>query len=331
MSGDRIQPDAFAVTRTATPAVPSWQESWATVQDDKAPEEGRTCGTREWRAIDRDRPQLQRQRGDDFETEGAIDVNPSPTLSEALFERWCHDHGIVCRRIREAYAQGHKRPDYAIKALEHWCIVEIKQLDQTRDDKALLQELSTGAPPARWVNPGARLRQSIKDASSQLRKYSRRRFPTVVCFFDATIGFYLERFQVEQTMFGQKTLRFAVSSDPNHEPRFLGERSGKKATLTPASNRSISAVAVLRQPTGSGLIIDLHHNPHARVSIPHELSTPYVRKQYADGIEDPDRAEPTILDLMESAEWQEWLDDPEGKCDREVEKCLQEIRAGKIQ
>jgi hypothetical protein len=74
-------------------------------------------------------------------------------------------------------------------------------------------------------------------------------------------------------------------------------------------------------------VIDLHHNPHARVPIPPTLSAPFVRKQYAKGLDDPDRREPSVLDLMQSAEWQEWLDDPEGKCDREVEKCLGEFRA----
>jgi hypothetical protein len=97
---------------------------------------------------------------------------------------------------------------------------------------------------------------------------------------------------------------------------------GKRATLTSRNNTSISAVAVLRQPSGSDLVIDLHHNPHARVPIPPTLSAPFVRKQYAKGLDDPDRREPSVLDLMQSAEWQEWLDDPEGKCDREVEKCL---------
>lgn len=217
------------------------------------------------------------------------DVHPPSTLSEALFERWCHDHDIVCRHIRKSHVQGHKRPDYAIRVSQRWCIVEVKQLDQTRNDKVLVQELLTGTPPVRWINPGARLRQSIKDAASQLRTFSQRGFPTVVCFFDSTIGFYLERIHIEQAVFGQKTLRFEVCSDLNHEPRFLGQHFGKKATLTPASNTSISAVAALRQPAGSSLVIDLYHNPHARVPIPHELSAPVVRKQYADGIEDPDK------------------------------------------
>jgi len=129
-------------------------------------------------------------------------------------------------------------------------------------------------------------------------------------------------------MFGHYTLKFEVSGNPEHEPRFLGSHFGKNATLTRTNNTSISAVAVLRQPSGSGLTIDLYHNPHARVTIPLRLSASLVRKQYAKGLDDPDRREPSVLDLMQSVEWQEWLDDPEGKCDREIEKCLREFRDG---
>jgi hypothetical protein len=253
----------------------------------------------------------------------------SPTLSETSFEQWCQDCEIEYRRIREARAQGHKRPDYAIRAQQHRCIVEIKQLDQTPDDKALLRDAMSGTSQLHWIDPGSRLRRPIKDAAAQLRKFSRRGFPTVVCFFDTTVGFYLERVHVEQALFGRKTLSFEVSADPEHEPRFLGSHFGKNATLTRANNTSISAVAVLRYPTESKLVIDLYHNPHARVPIPLHLSAPFVRKQYAEGIEDPDKSEPSVLDLMQSAEWQEWLDDPEGKRDREIEKCLREFREGR--
>jgi hypothetical protein len=81
-------------------------------------------------------------------------------------------------------------------------------------------------------------------------------FPTVVCVFDKTIGFHLERVHVLQAMVGRETLHFEVSNDPAHEPRLLGTRYGKKAALTRQDNTSISAVAVMRQPSGSALVID---------------------------------------------------------------------------
>jgi hypothetical protein len=168
------------------------------------------------------------------------------TTSELAFEHWCQLQGIEYRRVREAKAQGQRRPDYAIKAMAHWCFVEVKELAETPADVAMRQELQSGKPSLRWIDPGGRLRHSIKDSAAQLRKFSRRGFPTVVCLFDSTVGFYLERFHVAQAMFGRETLHFEVSSDPAHDPRYQGMWHGTKATLTSRDNTSISAVAVLR-------------------------------------------------------------------------------------
>jgi len=254
-------------------------------------------------------------------------MSAPPTTSELAFEAWCRAQGVTCRRIRESRIPGHKRPDYALHLRTHGCFVEIKELDETHEDVALLGQPHSGGAGFRWIDPGARLRRPIRAASSQLREASKRGFPTIVCFFDKTIGFHLERVHVLQAMFGRETLHFEVSDDPAHEPRFLGMRYGKKAALTRQDNTSISAVAVMRQPSGSALAIDLYHNPHARVPIPPTRAAPLVRKQYGEGLDDPDHRKPTVLDLMRTSDWQEWLDDPKGKCDREIEACLREFRA----
>jgi hypothetical protein len=139
--------------------------------------------------------------------------------------------------------------------MPHRCFVEIKELAETPDDVAMRHDLQSGKPSFRWNDPGARLRQSIKNSAAQLRKFSHRGFPTVVCFFDTTVGFYLERVHLAQAMFCQETLHFEVSGDPAHDPRFLGMRHGKKATLTSRNNTSISAVAVLRRNGANGSVV----------------------------------------------------------------------------
>jgi hypothetical protein len=180
------------------------------------------------------------------------------TTSEIMFERWCREHGIPFRRIKVARAQGHKRPDYAIKVNGGWCVVEVKEIDPTAEDDRLYQQIASNRVEGRWVDAGARLRKPIRDASDQLRKFSVRGFPTAVCLVDNTVGFYVEPFQVIQAMCGKATVRIAVSDDPEYEARFLGMHHGKKATMTGQHNTSISAVAVLRQPSGS---------PHSLISI----------------------------------------------------------------
>jgi hypothetical protein len=64
----------------------------------------------------------------------------------------------------------------------------VKELAETADDTATLRELQSGGSSFRWIDPGARLRQSIKDSAGHLRKFSHRGFSTVICFFDSGSG-----------------------------------------------------------------------------------------------------------------------------------------------
>jgi hypothetical protein len=244
------------------------------------------------------------------------------TASELKFEQWCQEHRIKYRRIREAIVPGHQRPDYWVKVGQLWWVIEVEEIF----DKSQLQDESK----AYWLKPGHRLCQSIKDAAGQLRKFSHREFPTVVCFFDTTIGFYLEHDHVMQAMFGQETLKFEVSDDPQHQPRFLGRRFGKKATLTRNDNTSISAVAVLLQPSDSNLEIHLYRNPHARVSIPDDLETSLIPREYRRGTPSLAPLEPSIIDFRKRPDRQEWFDHPVEKGTREIEKCLRELGTGHI-
>jgi hypothetical protein len=66
------------------------------------------------------------------------------TASELAFEHWCQLQGIEYRRVREAKAQGHKRPAYAMRVIPHWCFVEIKEFAETPADLSMLQELQSG-------------------------------------------------------------------------------------------------------------------------------------------------------------------------------------------
>jgi len=189
----------------------------------------------------------------------------------------------------------------------------------------------------RWIDSGTRLTRPMRCASDQLRKFSMRGFPTVVCFFDNTAGFYAENIHVIQAMAGKETLLFEVSSDPEHQPRFLGVSLGKKATLTKIHNNSISAVAVLRQPLGSNLIIDLYHNRYARVPILRDRAAPFVRTQIEAGSESPATERPCIFDIKNDPDWLAILDAKtaeeveaklEAKTAKEVKRTLRELRKG---
>jgi hypothetical protein len=246
------------------------------------------------------------------------------TTSEALFEQWCHTQGVDFRRIKVARAKGQKRPDYAVQVSGFWCIVEIKQIDPTVEDNSRLATLRQGNVEGYWVDPGVRLARPIRKASGQLREFSHRGFPTVLCLFDATASFHNAPFQVVQAMIGKETLHFEVSSDPKHDPRFLGTRHGKDATMTKDDNRSISAVAVLLRPTEDSLFIDLYHNPFARVRIPDEVANPLVRKQIMPTLSSPPSPGPSGLEFLIGPDWREWAENPDEKFDQVVREALGE-------
>jgi hypothetical protein len=246
------------------------------------------------------------------------------TTSEALFERWCHNQNLEVRRINVARVEKQKRPDYAIRVNDGWCIVEIKQIDPTKEDKKRLDTVLKGKIEGYWIDPGARLTRPMRKASSQLRKYSYRGFPTVVCLFDATASFHDASFQVVQAMIGKETLHFEVSPDPKHDPQFLGLRHGRDATLTKTDNRSISAVGVLHQPTEDNLFVDLYHNPFARVPITREVATPLVRKQIVPGANPPPTSKSVGLEFLIGPGRKEWVADPWKDFDRIVKEALGE-------
>jgi hypothetical protein len=175
---------------------------------------------------------------------------PTPTISETYFKEWCCLNRIECKSIKEARVDGHQRPDFAIKVAEHWCVVEVKQTDpKNAQDKHQLErarEKKEGVSGWWKASPGSRLIRGVREAKSQLHKFSMRGLPTVVCFFDNTLGFYDEPRDVEQVMRRVKT-------------------------------NTISAIAVLRKPAADW-VVDLFHYPGARVPIPLDCAAELVRK-----------------------------------------------------
>jgi hypothetical protein len=179
-----------------------------------------------------------------------------PTISERYFKEWCCLNHIKWRPIRKARVDSHKRPDFAIKVGGHWCVVEVKQIDLNPQDKEQLQrafEKREGG--AAWKrSPGYRLLRGLRHAESQLHKFSMRGLPTVVCFFDTTIGFFDTPREVIQAMRRVNT-------------------------------HIISAVAVLRRPAANW-VVDLFHYPSARIPIPANCADSLVRKNIIPDCED---------------------------------------------
>jgi hypothetical protein len=148
-----------------------------------------------------------------------------------------------------------------------------------------------------WVTPGQRLRGPIRSGEGQLRKFAARNLPTIICLLDTTVGRFLaEDFHIRAAMYGVETLHFAVSPTTGTGP-FLGSTPGKNAMLRRDERTTVSAVAVLRHPPGSEMVVDLYHNQFAAIPIEPGTAAPFVRQQFGVGIDAPKKVGPTFDEL----------------------------------
>ncbi len=86
------------------------------------------------------------------------------TISEALFERFCTETDIPFTCLSPDPSIGRRTPDYEVYWQNPPVLVEVKQIDPNRDDKALRSLIAdTGEYISRDV-PGHRLRGRISKA-----------------------------------------------------------------------------------------------------------------------------------------------------------------------
>ena len=179
-------------------------------------------------------------------------------------------HGVGCQPVPTQPDQ--RTPDFVID-LAQPVVCEVKEIRPNKEDRAELAELSRRyqsnpeQPPAiaRWV-PN-RIRPILENISAQLRRASEDGTPTLLVVYDATpFQIYSDDTDVIQAMFGQLVINVGVDdtgATQHSEPYFGGDR-----TFTPTTNRSASAVGMLRGgPETSTLKLTLFHNPHARVAL----------------------------------------------------------------
>jgi hypothetical protein len=242
------------------------------------------------------------------------------TLSEQLLEEWFYQNRIEWRRIRVALTPGYRRPDYGISVGGKRCIIEVKEIVPNDEDNEIVEKARSGIIEARWVAPGKRLRPAIRSAEGQLRKFSARGFPTIICVFDKTASFHDEAFHVRAAMYGDETLHFAVpvASDT---AQFMGSGPGRNAMLRRDERTTVSAVAVLRQHL-SGSTIDLFHNPHAAVPIDQTIAAPFVRRQVADASDRREREGPSWFDVRDDPSYRDFFTNPDAAMERVVREML---------
>jgi hypothetical protein len=168
----------------------------------------------------------------------------------------------------ECAARSHKeaqrRPDFVVRLGLHRLAAEIKQVDPNPSDLEQARRFHAGGIASFGGEPGARLRDHIKEASAQLRALTQCRWPGIAVLYDNTaLSAYVDSYHIKAAMDGLEQLVFQSSAEYRPLSHFLGWRSGPKRRLTPSTGNAVSAVAHLRRGPDGTPHIDIYHNEHA--------------------------------------------------------------------
>ena len=183
------------------------------------------------------------------------------TYSEHLFSEFCKRHGLVAEPVKR---QRGRTPDYEVDLAGNRVIFEIKQLNPNKQDRAAIERLRRGKAFADYQRN--RVRPILKDVSQQLKCASRSRKPAVVVVYNNTpFSAGTDPDSVLQAMFGRK--KVVVSFDEDGAPTARAPVLSGNEGCTPDHNTALSALAVLRRDGAGALMLDVFHNPFAKIRL----------------------------------------------------------------
>lgn len=201
------------------------------------------------------------------------------TQSEQLFEAFCRQHRILCRRVATTTA---RTPDYNIFLARRKIAVEVKEISPNKDELVAERLLRAGKSALVIVNavPGERVRGKISDAVPQLKAATKGRRCGLLVLFDTGIAAqHTSAYNIRVAMHGFETHYLGVPKDPAL-PVYLKDKDfGKGRKTTPTNNRSLSAIAVI-DARGARPELRIYHNPYAKVPLPLASFGKYGVKQY---------------------------------------------------
>ncbi len=158
-------------------------------------------------------------------------------------------------------------------------IVEVKQFEPNREERALLARRANGDVVVMGATPGERVRRAIRSAGPQLKALAVNGEPCLLVVYDAfdVPSLHTRRYAVLTAMRGLDVIPVDVPEDPGQPLVLRPVRPGPRKKMTPAAHTSISGIGVISAaPTGATL--DVFHNPHATYPLIAEaLSAPSVQ------------------------------------------------------
>jgi hypothetical protein len=188
------------------------------------------------------------------------------TTSEEMFEAFCKMNGVKWRRVPISTG---RTPDYEIAINGQRIVVEVKQIDPNPQERLEIEAIAAkrdvfGGSGA----PGDRMRSVIADANGQLKSRSQGKYPSLLVVYDnVPHACHTAPYSILVAMYGLQQLNLSVPETPNLPIRLAGESFGGKRKMTPVSNTSTSAVAVLKEHAVAGFALDVYHNIFAAVTL----------------------------------------------------------------
>jgi hypothetical protein len=186
------------------------------------------------------------------------------TESEAQFERMCRELGWGFVPVPRSNQKGVKTPDYDVCVGGNMLVVEIKEIDKSDLES---HSLNIQGPAVSGFSQSGRLslRNKIARAAPQVKARSQGKQPSIIVVYDrenpqSRLKASPQNFLA--AMYGWPILRFRTLS--RRKIAHVQTDFSPEKKLTPTSNTSISAMALLWLRPDGQLALDVFHNVHAK-------------------------------------------------------------------
>jgi len=205
------------------------------------------------------------------------------TPSEQLFEHLCAVRGIRFEPIPQK--KSCRTPDYRVW-LNHkdQIIVEVKQMDLSKDDLQFIKEVDKGKEISSGVRATGhtRIRNIIGNAYPQLRGFEKGLCPAIIVIFDNTKGIScMDNEDILNAMYGDEIVTVHCSEYAEREVTVVGHKFGGHRKVTPNTNSALSAICFMHSEPVSGLpSLSVFHNIYAEFPLKPEVAWQIADKQY---------------------------------------------------
>jgi hypothetical protein len=191
------------------------------------------------------------------------------TDGEKYFEIFCDEHGFKYEKIE---TRGEIRtPDYKLYIDDYLIITEVKDLEQNKEDiKALKEYNEKGVVVWGESKVGNRVRGKIISGKSQLKIFTKNKYPSILLLFDNRneITPTLTDYEIKIGMFGFESIVLNRKNKP------VFRKFSRKAQMTKDSRKYISCIGLLTKDNDK-FSLNLFENYYTAIKIKYSILKKY--------------------------------------------------------